>query len=251
MSYPERTSSSKRQRRIASASVSSINSNWAAVTAASLSDLRLQEHSSASSACDSARLRSRVAGPKVWDGAPNVTRPRDALPRTSGDRPVGLPRDPARAPHPARRTACILDCVEQLVGVDALVAAAEERCRGTPPHELDVDVQAVRVEVAEETSVAVGVIESRVPIELDSPARRGESFELMSRLTRVALPLTELGCVDLHEADTLAVAKVERVPVADPCDGRHRALTVLRLLRAAGERRKERDDNDCVRAQEL
>src|SRR5262245_57691419 len=32
MSYPERTSSSKRHRRIASASVSSISSNWAAVT---------------------------------------------------------------------------------------------------------------------------------------------------------------------------------------------------------------------------
>src|SRR4029077_2538169 len=33
MSYPERTSSSKRQRRIISASVSWISSNWAAVTA--------------------------------------------------------------------------------------------------------------------------------------------------------------------------------------------------------------------------
>jgi hypothetical protein len=36
MSYPERTSSSKRHRKTASDTVSSINSNWAAVTAASL-----------------------------------------------------------------------------------------------------------------------------------------------------------------------------------------------------------------------
>ena len=36
MTAPARRSSSKRHRKIASASVSSINSNWAAVTAASL-----------------------------------------------------------------------------------------------------------------------------------------------------------------------------------------------------------------------
>ena len=85
--------------------------------------LRLQGHSSASSARRSARLRSRVAAPKVWVPPTNVPRPREALPRTSGDSPVRVPRDPARAPHASARPPRFVDRVEQLVGVRSLVAA--------------------------------------------------------------------------------------------------------------------------------
>jgi hypothetical protein len=74
------------------------------------------------------------------------------------------------------------------------------------------------VHVPEEAAVAIGVVEPRVGLELDTTSARRETLELALRLARVALPLSQLGRVDLHEANPIASANVERVTVADAVD---------------------------------
>lgn len=97
--------------------------------------------------------------------------------------------------------------------------------------------------VAEEPSVAVGVVEMPIRAQLDTSAGRDEAFELPPGLRRVALAVSELGRVDLHETDARAAAKVERVAVPDARDRRNlrRHRSDVRLA-AASEDECERDE---------
>ncbi len=107
-------------------------------------------NSSASSAPHSARLRSRVAAPKVRVAATSLPRPRDALPRTSDDGSIGLPRDTAGGPHAAPLVAGDSDGIEEHVGVPTLVTAKEVRRRRASSDELDVHVEISRVDVPQQ-----------------------------------------------------------------------------------------------------
>lgn len=185
-----------------------------------------------------------MAAPKVWDAGTNVPRPSEDLPRPSGDRGLGLPRDPARPPHSAPFAAGFVDGVEQLVGVETFVAAAEVGRGGATADELHVHVQLSCVDVAEETPVPVIRIEIGIGLDRDPLPRPGQSFELALRLPCVALALPELGSVDLDEPHTRSAAKVERVAVADPRDRRARPLSLLVLPGAARERRDDGDEHD-------
>ena len=166
----------------------------------------------------------------------------------SDDGPVGLPRDPARAPHAASRPARVLDRVEQVVSVDALVAAAEVRCRRATAYELDADVQRVPVDVAQETAVAIPVVETGIGFDRDPCAGRREPFELAARFACVALVLPELGSVDLDEPYAGSTTKVERVTVADPRDDRGRPCAHFGLLDAPSERHREREQDEQAQA---
>ena len=160
-----------------------------------------------------------------------------------GDRPIGLPRDAARAPHAAALTARILDGLEENLGVDALVAAPKVRRRRAPSDELDVDVHVCGVHVAEETSVAVAVVEPRVGLDRNAPPGRGQPLELALCLAGVALALPQLRSIDLDEPHARSAADVERVAVSDAGDRRARARSFLCLLRAACQRDTEREQD--------
>jgi len=189
-------------------------------------------------------LRSRVAAPKVWVPPANVPRPGDGLPRKGDDRSVGIPRDPARAPHATPLLPRFIDCVEQVVGVRPLVAAAEVRRRRPVADELDVQVRVRRVDVPERSAVPIGVVEPRVNFELDPTSAGHETLELASRLARIALPLPQLGRVDLHEADALAFANVEGVAVADALDGCALPRWLGTRLRAPADGEGESDEDE-------
>ena len=134
--------------------------------------LRLQGHSSASSARLSARLRSRVAAPKVWVPPTNVPRPSDGLPRSSVDGARRSPRHATRSPHPAPCPPGLIERGEQLCSMPAAIAAEEVRSRSTAANELDVDVSRVADDVAKKSSVAIDVVECPIPLELHRCARR-------------------------------------------------------------------------------
>ena len=137
--------------------------------------LRLQGHSSASSARLSARLRSRVAAPKVWVPPTNVPRPSDGLPRSIVDGARRSPRHATRSPHPAPCPPGIIERGEQLCSMPAAIAAEEVRGRRTAAHELDVDVLRLAHDVAEEPSIAIDVVEGPIPLELHRCARRRQA----------------------------------------------------------------------------
>ena len=93
---------------------------------------------------DSARLRSRVAAPKVWVPPANLPRASDGLPRSSVD---GARRDSrSRGTRPTSRAAGAgrVDRGEQLVGVRPRSPSEEVRRRRTATHELDVHVPSSR-----------------------------------------------------------------------------------------------------------
>jgi hypothetical protein len=134
--------------------------------------------------------------------------------------------------------------VEQLVGVDALLAAAEVRRGRTPADELDRHVQLIPMDVPKKTAVAISVVEVRIGFEHDLRSRGRESLELAPRLACVALVLSQLGSVDLDESHPGPVAKVERVAVADPRDRRARTFPLPGLVGAARKRDSERENDE-------
>ena len=115
--------------------------------------------------------------------------------------------------------------------------------RGATPDELDVHIAVSGVYVAQQAAVAVDVVEPRIALQLDAPARRGEALELAQRLTRVALPLAELRCVDLHETNPSAAREVERVAVAGAHDGRGPQAGLALRSATAGEHHRD-DEHD-------
>lgn len=121
--------------------------------------------------------------------------------------------------------------------------AEEVRRRRTAPYELDVQIRRADADVAEEPTEAVDVVEPRVGLELHRCAVRRQPLQLAESLTRVALALSELRRVDLHQPYARAARELERVAVPDPVDGRRRARRRLRSLRAAGDA----PDRECGR----
>ena len=122
-------------------------------------------------------------------------------------------------------------------------AAVEVGRGGSEPDELEIDIAAGRLDVAEEAPVSVNVVERRIARELDGRADRREARELVSRAAPEALALT-FGRVDLDEPDAASVRKPQRVAVRDP---RHaadlRAGELFRaLLRAAAREQRDRDE---------
>jgi hypothetical protein len=106
------------------------------------------------------------------------------------------------------------------------------------------------VDVAEQTSVAIGVVEVRVSLDLDPASGPCETLELAEGLACVALACAELRRVDLHESDAVAAPEVERVAVADARNGRALTHALFAGLRAADQCARERED-DGKRAQGL
>ena len=146
-SYPDRASSSKRQRRIISASVSSIVSNWAAVTGPP-SSMALSRYRLHLLGASWASLEVQTARAKGLVRLENVPRARDETSRPLAgegvDRPSPDPRTRACAPHPAGRATRGRDRGEKPCRVPPTVAVVEPRCRGAPPDELDVHVRPAR-----------------------------------------------------------------------------------------------------------
>lgn len=91
------------------------------------------------------------------------------------------------------------------------------------------------MDVPQETSEAVLVVEVGILLELHARPGSRERRELALRLPRVALALSELRRVHLDEADALAAPEIQRVPVADARDGGD-------LTTGLGRRGAARDD---------
>jgi hypothetical protein len=123
----------------------------------------------------------------------------------------------------------------------AFLTRPEVRGGGAPTDEVDVDVPSGRVNVPQESPVAIRVVEAWIRLELDPTSRAREPLELASCLKRVTLSPSELGRVDLQEPDAGSRAYIEGVAVADSRDDRARALPLGRKLRAAAERGDERE----------
>jgi hypothetical protein len=114
---------------------------------------------------------------------------------------------------------CLDRRVQERICVAAADAAVEVRRRAAGADERDVDVAAGDVDVAEQPTVTVAVVEARVAFEPEAGSRGEEPRELGRR----GVPMTfdpELGRVHLHEPDAPAVPQQDRVAVADGVDGR-------------------------------
>jgi hypothetical protein len=129
--------------------------------------------------------------------------------------------------------------------METLFTTPEVRSRGAPANELEVDQAAAGMDIAEEATEAVAVVEVGIERDRDARPRPGQPFELAERVTGVALVLAELRCVDLDETDPLAALQIERVPVTDAGDGRGlRGHDCDLALRAAGKRRNEGESRE-------
>jgi hypothetical protein len=128
--------------------------------------------------------------------------------------------------------------------VGAAHAAEEVRSCRSAADELDVQVGLADPDVAEEASEAVDVVEPRIRLELDVRAAPDELLELALRLVRVALPLLELGCIDLHEPHARPARKLDRVAVRDAFDRRRSVPGRLRCLSATPRARADESDRD-------
>ena len=91
--------------------------------------------------------------------------------------------------------------------------------------ESDVDIHAVARanDVAEEPSVPIDAIGRRLSHKAYARPRRQQRLRRRRRLRPVAVrPEEDLGRVDLHEADALAVAEDDRIAVCHMVDAVHR-----------------------------
>jgi len=137
---------------------------------------------------------------------------------------VRAPRDAACAPEPVTLRTRLLGRREQSLRVAAPLVSEEERRGGASPNELDVHVRVCGVDVTEQPTVAIHVVEPSIVLERDARPRPHETGKLARGGHGVALPLPQLGGVDLHEPDARSALEHERVPVGDPLDRRRVAF---------------------------
>jgi hypothetical protein len=157
----------------------------------------------------------------------------------SGEWSVRAPGDPAHTPDASPRSTCLCRRVEQFLGEAPSLAAEEVRGRCPATNELDVDVHLAGDHVAQQASVAVDVVETRVALELDRSPGTRQPLELRERRAGMALALAELGRVDLDEPDALSASHIERVAVPDARYDGARGRIGLRARAADGREPNE------------
>ncbi len=151
---------------------------------------------------------------------------------------AGSPGSPAGLARPLRR-------FQELVCVSAPVAVVEPNARRSAPDELEIDVDGAAEDVAQDSPVAIDLVESGVGLEANGTPLGDEIAQCRGRCARVALSGSDLGRVDLDEPDSDAVCEHDRVAVDDTGDPR--ASRRCRRPAGCGVRHRtprEYDDHD-------
>ena len=126
----------------------------------------------------------------------------------------------ASTPHAALLLPRLVDRRLEIVGVASPHAAPEVRSRRADLYELHVHVRVGGVDVSKQAAEAVDGVQARIGLELDPLAGREKPFQRSQSLAAEALPLAQLGSVDLDEPDPDASTELEGVAVTDSTDGR-------------------------------